>query len=159
MLLALTMDPDAAYSLASMQRLLHAPSAACAPPFAQKLLRPFCGWGLLELLPGAEQAIEENRDSYFVFRVIMGSVSLSYGNGRTRPFQVDVTTGDLFDVRPANYFGMRNASSGEWALLYYMYSLQVADQSVAVAEAGPDADESPPQRSKCYHDTDKPSRS
>jgi hypothetical protein len=91
-----------------MQRHLHAPNAAGELAVAQRLPRPFCGRDLLELWPGAEQAIEENRDTYFHFQIIMSSVKLSYGNGRT---------GDLFDVRPANFFGMRNRSSGECALL------------------------------------------
>jgi hypothetical protein len=31
-----------------------------------------------------------------------------------------VGPGGLFDVCPLNFFGMRNASSGEWAPLCYM---------------------------------------
>jgi hypothetical protein len=58
---------------------LHAPNAGYEPAFALlKPLRSFCGWGHLELWSGAEQPIVENPDSYFLFRVLQGSVTLLY---------------------------------------------------------------------------------
>jgi hypothetical protein len=140
---------------------LHAPNAGCESAVA--LLKPrraFCGWGYLQLWPGAELPIQENPDSYFLYRVLQGSVTLLYGNGRTRPHRVDVGPGDLFDVCPLNFFGMRNASGGEWATLCYMRSQQevAAEPRGAVAEAGDglDEEESPPKRRKRHRDADTP---
>jgi hypothetical protein len=72
-----------------------------------------------------------------------------------------VGRGDLFDVCTSNFFGMRNASSGEWAALCYMRSQQVSESRLAVAEAGdmPDKDEPPPKRRKRHHAKGTPSGS
>jgi hypothetical protein len=109
-----------------MQKQLHL-SAANREARCDELLRPFCGWGLLYLWPGSLKPFEQNVDSHFVFRVLVGRVELELGDGFERPQCMEARFGDTVVVRPLNYYGMRNTSVNSCAVLFYMHSHHVPE--------------------------------
>jgi hypothetical protein len=107
-----------------MQRQWHVSDADGAAGCAHKPLRPFCGWGLLELEPGAVKPFEQNSDTHFLFRVLGGAIELQLGDGVEKPQYMEARFGDAFVVRPLNFYGMRNGSNGARAVLFYIHSLR-----------------------------------
>jgi hypothetical protein len=111
-----------------MQKQLHASSGGAdgdgrEANRADQPLRPFCGWGLLHLPPGALKPFGQNADTHFVFRVLVGGVELELGDGFAPPRCIDARFSDTFVLHPLNFYGMRNASDSAWAVLFYMHSL------------------------------------
>jgi hypothetical protein len=126
----------AACSLAFTQQQSHAALAGRAPALADMALRSFCGWGLLHLGPGAAQPFERNAAAHLLFRVLVGAVHVKFASGFGMPLSMDAGPGDVFVVRPFNFYGMRNTSAdGAWAVLYCVHSLQGADAGSGAVEA------------------------
>ncbi len=66
-----------------MQNQWHVSDPGGAAGCAHKPLRPFCGWGLLQLEPGAVKPFEQNYDTHFLFRVLGGAIELQRRGGET----------------------------------------------------------------------------
>ncbi len=64
-----------------------------------------------------------------MLRVLLGALAVDFGHGFAPPRLMHARLGDMFTVRPFNYFGMRNALDSAWAVVFYMCSVASLDAS------------------------------
>jgi hypothetical protein len=116
-----------------------AAAAAAAASVLDWPLRPSCGWGLITLAPGAAEALTRNADSHILFRVLLGAVHVSLGDGRARPRVFVAGDGDMFEMGPGDFFGLHNAAPAAWAVLFCVHSLHHQGPGGAAAATVADA--------------------
>ncbi len=143
----------AACSLHFLEKQAHAASSGGRSAYADRVPRPFCGWGLLHLGPGDEQPFERNADSHLLYRVLLGSVAVKYGSGFVRPLTTVAEPGDMFVIHPYNFFGLRNLSESRWVVLLCMNATHGPDAYSVPIEASSEGDDAglPTKRRKYRH--------